>query len=156
MIDALADVSKEAISVAASALGARSKMVTMLSTGGVIGPLAGMVVGNLVGDMVGILGGVSTEFFMNIKLEFVVVMPWEYTVPSSYAKDGESSWLGIACCANASMLVRVDVRLDAFTDTLARVANDGVLTDTDANVSVAVLAVLEILILPTTLGELLL
>ena len=42
--DALADVSKEAISVAASALGARSDMVTMLSTGGVTGPLAGMVV----------------------------------------------------------------------------------------------------------------
>ena len=48
MIDALDDVSKEAISVAASALGARSDMVTMLSTGGVIGPLAGVVVGHLV------------------------------------------------------------------------------------------------------------
>ena len=42
--DTLDDVSKEAISVAASALGARSDMVPMLSTGGVIGPLAGVVV----------------------------------------------------------------------------------------------------------------
>ena len=58
MFDALADVSKEAISVAASALGARFNMVSMLSTGGVVGPLIGMVVGNLVGDMVDILDDV--------------------------------------------------------------------------------------------------
>ena len=44
MIDALTEVWIEVMSLEGLAMDARSNMVTMLSIGGVIGPLAGMVI----------------------------------------------------------------------------------------------------------------
>ena len=139
MIDALADVSKEAISVAVSALGARSDMVTMLSTGGVIGPLAGMVMTGLAGNMDGISSGSLTEFANDVSAAVVLLMvTLEGVAPLSCAED-----LGI----EVSIVVLVGVTAEVFVDVLAGTIYDtvpeiGNLADANAFVSFDMTAVL--------------
>ena len=163
MIDALTEVWIEVMSLEASAMDARSNMVTMLSTGGVIGPLAGMLGGVLAGgmaiceladEMADVRVVVFTEVFMNLNVDLVAVIILAGVAPSVYAKDvGNNSCVGIVSRTDVLTVVRVDARVDVFVDPLARAANDGFPADIDANISVTVLVVLEIIVLPTGFEE---
>ena len=70
--------------MAVSVRDTRPDLVSMLLTGGVIGPLNGMMIGGLAGGMAGIRADASIAVCMSVVVAAVIIL--EGVAPASYAK----------------------------------------------------------------------
>ena len=83
MIDTLAELSNGVMSLEASGMDPRSKMVPMLSTGGVIGPLIGILIWEFGDEMADIRVAMITGVLPEIVFAAVIILEFLNKVSSS-------------------------------------------------------------------------